>query len=140
MPRNPAPSLVKVLEETRPAIERALAEAERELAELNDRRAELEGLIGRARSVLADDQPPAAQTPRQRLTLHEAMERVLDEQRNRWMTVHEIADAINEQKLYEKRDRSPVEPSQIHARANKYPSHFEKDGTRVRRIVAQTGT
>jgi DNA repair exonuclease SbcCD ATPase subunit len=135
MPRTPAPSLVKVLEETRPAIARALAEAERELAELNDRRAELEALIARARSVLADDQPQARRAPAQRLTLHEAMERVLDDHQNRWMTVHEIADSINEHKLYDKRDRSPVEPSQIHARANKYPARFEKDGPRVRRIV-----
>jgi hypothetical protein len=43
----------------------------------------------------------------------------MSEKHNRWMTVHEPADAINERKLYEKRDRSPVEPSQIHARANK---------------------
>jgi chromosome segregation ATPase len=140
MPRKTAPSLVKVLEETRPAIQSALAEAEQELAELNDRRTELEGLIARARSVLTDDQEQAPRTPAQRLTLHEAMEHVLDEQHNRWMTVHELADAINERKLYEKRDRSPVEPSQIHARANKYPGRFEKDGPRVRRIAAQTQT
>jgi hypothetical protein len=61
---------------------------------------------------------------------------VLDEQQNRWPTVHELADAINERKLYEKGDRSRVEPSQIHARASKYASHFEKDGARVRRIAA----
>jgi len=137
MPQTRAPSLVEVLEETRPAIERALAEAEVELAELNDRRAELEVLIARARSVLADGQPLAQPAPARRLTLHEAMERVLDEQQNRWMTVHELADAINERKLYEKRDRSAVEPSQIHARASKYPGHFEKDGSRVRRIAVQ---
>jgi hypothetical protein len=136
MPRKTAPSLVKVLEETRPAIESALAEAERELAELNERRAELEALIARARSVLADDQVQTPRAPGQRLTLHEAMEHVLDEQHNRWMTVHELADAINERKLYEKRDRSAIEPSQIHARANKYPGRFEKDGPRVRRIAA----
>lgn len=135
MTRKPAPSLVKVFEDTRPTIERALAEAEEELSELNQRRAELEALIARARSVLADDQRPATPAPTQRLTLHEAMERVLDEHHNRWMTVHELADAINQQQLYEKRDRSPVEPSQIHARANKYPARFEKDGPRVRRTA-----
>ncbi len=134
MPRKTAPSLVKVLEETRPAIESALAEAELELAELNERRAELEGLIARARSVLTDDQEPTHTTPARRLTLHEAMELVLDEQHNRWMTVHELAEAINERRLYEKRDRSAVEPSQIHARANKYDDRFEKDGPRVRRV------
>jgi hypothetical protein len=137
MPRKTASSLVKVLEETRPAIETALAEAEQELVELNDRRTELEGLIARARSVLTDDQEQTPSAPAQRLTLHAAMEHVLDEQHNRWMTVHELADAINQRRLYEKRDRSPVEPSQIHARANKYPSRFEKDGPRVRRITGQ---
>ena len=136
MPRKTAPSLVKVLEDTRPAIESALAEAEQELVELNDRRAELEGLIARARSVLTDDQEPTHAAPAQRLTLHQAMELVLDDRHNRWMTVHELADAINQRKLYEKRDRSAVEPSQIHARANKYPSRFEKDGPRVRRITS----
>jgi hypothetical protein len=140
MPRNPAPNLVKVLEETRPAIESALAEAEGELAELNERRAELEALIARARSVLADDREQTPRAPGQRLTLHEAMERVLDEHPTRWMSVHELADAINQRKLYEKRDRSPVEPSQIHARANKYPARFEKDGPRVRRIAARAET
>lgn len=133
MPRKPAANLVKALEETRPAIERGLAEAEQELAELNERRAELEALISRARSVLADDGPRTAARPAERLTLHEAMEHVLDEHNNRWMTVHELAGAINDQQLYEKRDRSPVDPSQIHARANKYPTRFEKDGPRVRR-------
>lgn len=136
MPRKPAPSLVKILEDTKPAIEHALVEAEKELSELKERCAELEALIARARSVLADDQRPAIPAPTsQRLTLHEAMERVLDEHHNRWMTVHELADVINQQWLYEKRDRSPVEPSQIHARANKYPARFEKDGSRVRRVT-----
>ncbi len=33
---------------------------------------------------------------------------------------------------YEKRDGSLVDPSQIHARANKYQAMFEKDGRRLR--------
>lgn len=44
----------------------------------------------------------------------------------------ELADAINERGLYEKRDGSRVDPSQIHARANKYQQLFEKDGRRLR--------
>lgn len=136
-PRKPASSLVKILEDTRPAIERGLRDAEVELTDLNDRRAELEALIARARSVLADE-PKTPQRPAQRLTLHEAMERVLDEHHNQWMTVQELADAINEQQLYEKRDRTPVDPSQVHARANKYPTRFEKDGPRVRSVLRQS--
>lgn len=134
-PRKQPTSLGRVLEETRPAIERGLAEAEEELDELNGRRAELEALIGRARLLLADQAPTEAARTGERLTLHAAMERVLDENENRWMTVHEIADVINERQLYEKRDRSPVEPSQIHARAGKYHGAFEKAGPRVRRVT-----
>jgi hypothetical protein len=89
-------------------------------------------LIARARAALGDDRPKLAPPPHQRLTLHEAMELVLDENAGGWMTVHELASAINERHLYEKRDRSAVDPSQIHARANKYPSHFDKDGPRLR--------
>jgi hypothetical protein len=48
------------------------------------------------------------------------------------MTVRELADAINERGLYEKRDGSLVDPSQIHARANKYQAMFAKDGRRLR--------
>jgi hypothetical protein len=48
------------------------------------------------------------------------------------MTVHEIAREINERRLYEKRDGSDVDPSQIHSRANEYRHLFEKDGPRVR--------
>lgn len=88
--------------------------------------------------VLADDQEAAPRAPSQRLTLHEAMELVLDEQCNRWMTVRELADTINDRAIYEKRDRSAVEPSQMHARPNKYPSRFEKDGPRVRRITGHS--
>jgi hypothetical protein len=48
------------------------------------------------------------------------------------MTVRNLADAINERGLYEKRDGSLVDPGQIHARANKYQAMFEKDGRRLR--------
>ncbi len=60
------------------------------------------------------------------------MELVLREHKNEWMTVREIADAINERSLYEKRDGSPVDSSQTHARASKYLAMFEKDGRRLR--------
>lgn len=95
------------------------------------RRLELEALIARARAALGD---PDVRMPgsRSRMTLHEAMDLVLSENSNRWMTVRELADEINTRSLYEKRDGSPVQPSQIHARANKYADRFEKDGARVR--------
>ncbi len=59
--RRPMPSrerrnkLAGLLEDTRPAVESALADAEQELARLNARRRRLEALITRARAVIADD-------------------------------------------------------------------------------------
>jgi len=120
------------LEQSRPAIEAGLAEAARELAELEARREELLALIARARTALGESPPTAIKLAPERLTLHEAMELLLRENENEWMTVRGLADAINERRLYEKRDGSPVDPSQIHARANKYPALFEKDGRRLR--------
>jgi hypothetical protein len=124
--------LSKILEESRPAIEAALAEAEQELAQLDQRRHELEALIARARAAIGDPQPtPEAGGP-VRLTLHNAMRLVLEEHHNQWMTVRQLAEEINRRGLYEKRDRTPMDPSQIHARANKYPRMFEKNGADVR--------
>lgn len=132
-------NLGQILAETRAPIEAALAEAQLELEELNARRGELEELISRAQTMLgaldtASPPAPASPTigPTVRLTLHEAMRLVLAEHGNTWMTVHELADEINRRSLYEKRDHSLLDPSQIHARANKYPSMFEKEGPRVR--------
>ena len=48
------------------------------------------------------------------------------------LTVRRLADTISVGRLYEKRDGSLVDPSQIHARANKYHTMFEKDGRRLR--------
>jgi hypothetical protein len=124
-------NLRRVLEQHRPAIEAGLAQAERELAELDARRDELLDLIARARAALGET-PPTTKPAAERLTLHEAMGLILRENNNKWMTVRELADAVNERGLYEKRDGSPVDPSQIHARANKYRAMFEKDGRRLR--------
>jgi hypothetical protein len=125
--------LREVLEQNRPAIEAGLLDAERELADLDARREELLGLISRARAALGELPSAAIMPVAERLTLHEAMELVLRENENEWMTVRELADAINERGLYEKRDGSRVDPSQIHARANKYQHLFDKDGRRLRR-------
>ena len=69
--------LVRVLEETRPSVEAALADAERELAQLNSRRRRLEAQIARARVVIAADTDEALAERAERLTLHAAMKRVL---------------------------------------------------------------
>ena len=124
--------LRKVLEQNRPALEAGLAEAERELADLDARREELMELISRARAALGETPPAPSKGAAERLTLHEAMELVMRESTDEWMTVRELADAINDRGLYAKRDGSLVDPSQIHARANKYPAMFEKEGRRLR--------
>jgi hypothetical protein len=135
MPQRSEHKLHQLLAEARPALEAALAEAESELADLDRRRAELEELIARAKAALGAIEPDAGvgpPAPSRRLTLHEAMQLVLTENENRWTTVHDLARVINDRSLYEKRDHTWVDPSQIHARANKYPALFEKDGPRVR--------
>ena len=58
------------------------------------------------------------------MTLHEAMREVISSQ-NRMLTANEIADLVNEHKLYSREDGSPVPPSQIRARARKYSGMFK---------------
>lgn len=133
--------LSQALEDTRPILENALTEAENELAQLRQREAELEALIARARAALGIEPAPSTVAQHQeRLTLHAAIERVLQENNNRWMHVRELADAINEEQLYEKRDKSPVEPNQIHARTRNYEHLFDKDGPRIRLRPAHAQT
>jgi HB1, ASXL, restriction endonuclease HTH domain len=119
------------LDANRAAIEAGLDEAERELAELQERERELQALIARGRATLGEqlDGAPASDEPR---TLHEAIKLVLEEAGNRWMTVRELAEAVNRRGLYRKRDGSSVEANQIHARTRNYEAMFEKDGPRIR--------
>jgi hypothetical protein len=131
-PRQRMSNLRTALEQNRAAIEAGLIQTERELAELDERRAELIALITRARTALGDGPIAVTKPQAERLTLHEAMELVLRDSQDEWMTVRELADAINQRRLYHKRDGSLVDPSQIHARANKYQAMFEKDGRRLR--------
>src|SRR4051812_2592723 len=107
--------LEEALEATRPAVEAALADAEAELAQLDERRAELMGLIARARAVLGDTPSEPPSRSGERITLHAELASVLRQRRNAWMTVGELADAVNERQRYAKRDGSSVDPSQIHA-------------------------
>jgi hypothetical protein len=43
------------------------------------------------------------------------------------MTMSELARAVNERRLYAKRDGSSVEPNQVAARTHNYSEKFEKD-------------
>ena len=51
---------------------------------------------------------------------------------NRWMAIKDLAPAVNERRLYRKRDGSAVDVNQVHARINNYEYLFEKNGSRVR--------
>jgi hypothetical protein len=119
------------LEASKEAIRRALSLAETELSELDARREELLVAISEARRVLGDDQT-AGRLVDSTLTLHKAIEQVLLERGNPWMTARELADEVNQRGLYVKRDRTPVEVNQIHARATNYPTTFEKQSGKIR--------
>jgi hypothetical protein len=125
-------NLRRALEANRDAIEAGLAEAQQELAALRERERELERLITRARAALDEASVGPHSAPGEHLTLHEALRVVLDDAGNRWMTVRELADEVNGRALYRKRDGSPVEANQVHARTRNYEAMFEKNGPRVR--------
>jgi hypothetical protein len=67
-------------------------------------------------------------------TLHEELAEILREHGNRWMTTTELANAVNERGIYEKRDGSAVTDFQVHGRTRNYDKLFERDSTRVRLI------
>jgi HB1, ASXL, restriction endonuclease HTH domain len=116
------------------AIEEGLADARAELETVRVREAELEALIARGEAALGiaiGDIPEE-----RRLTLHAALEQILRENDNRWMTVQELADEVNRRGIYHKKDGSAVEPNQVHARTKNYDRLFEKEGPRVRLRVA----
>ena len=48
------------------------------------------------------------------------------------MTARALTDAVNTRNLYRKRDGSPVEVNQVHARTNNYPDLFEKEGPLIK--------
>lgn len=121
--------LEQALQKSRQIIEAALEEARAELAALDTRRAELEALIAQAEAALGGARPPDA--PPTAMTLHEALALILRENGNEPMTVRQLTDAVNERGLYHKRDGSPVEVNQVHARTSNYEALFEKDGALI---------
>jgi chromosome segregation ATPase len=125
--------LEEALAAHRHEVEQALEEAEEELSALNVRRRELEDLIDQARATLGLPESPVAKRP----TLHEAIERVLEEIRNQWMEAKDIAHHVNRQSLYRRGDGAPIDTSQIHARTNHYQHLFEKQGSRIRMRVVE---
>ena len=64
------------------------------------------------------------------MKLHEAITQVLKEA-GRPMTTNEIADALNRNGLYQKRDGSAISAFQIHGRTRNYSHLFDRNGSMV---------
>lgn len=64
------------------------------------------------------------------MTLHEAIEKLLRET-GRPMTTQKIADELNKNGWYQKKDGSTIQAFQIHGRTRKYSNIFDRDGTIV---------
>jgi hypothetical protein len=132
-------SLERALTANQAEVERELARAQQELDQLRARERELEELIMRARYVLGLDRMPTlpmADGPalhvRQRLTLHEALVRILREHENGAMTAPELADEVNRKRLYRMGNGSAVEVGQIHARVHNYDRLFVREDGKIR--------
>ena len=72
------------------------------------------------------------------MTLHEAIIQVL-KTAGRPMSTTEIADKLNHNGLYRKRDGSAISAFQIHGRTRKYSHLFDRDGSMVS-LKDQKGT
>lgn len=118
--------LSDALERHTTEIEEALRAARVERDDLRMRERELTDLIDQAEAAINHG------SNTDRLTLHEAMTVVLREGEDEWMTTRDLADEVNRRNLYRKKDGSPVESNQIHARAKNYAHLFEKDRQLVR--------
>lgn len=121
--------LANALEKSRLMIESALADARAELTALDARRAALEALITQGEAAVGGARPQVAAKA---MTLHEALVLILRENDNEPMTVRQLTDTVNDRGLYRKRDGSPVEVNQVHARTSNYDGLFEKDGAVIR--------
>ena len=64
------------------------------------------------------------------MTLHEAIQHVLKNE-NGSMLTKEIADRLNENKFYTKKDKSAITDFQIHGRTKNYPQLFNQNGSEV---------
>ena len=64
------------------------------------------------------------------MTLHEAIEKLL-RQTGRPMTTQQIADELNKNGWYQKKDGSTIQAFQIHGRTRNYATIFDRDGSTV---------
>lgn len=70
------------------------------------------------------------------MTLHDAIVKILISV-GRPMTTSEIANELNKNMWYQKKDASIIDPFQIHGRTRKYPNLFNRNGSTVS-LVGQT--
>ena len=64
------------------------------------------------------------------MTLHEAIIKVL-QSKNKAMSTQEIANELNKNKWYVKKDKSTIEAFQIHGRTRNYSHLFDRNGSMV---------
>ncbi|AFU70515.1 hypoxanthine DNA-glycosylase, putative [Psychroflexus torquis ATCC 700755] len=64
------------------------------------------------------------------MTLHQAIEKLL-RQTGRPMTTQQIADELNKNKWYQKKDGSTIQAFQIYGRIRNYADIFDRDGSTV---------
>jgi len=72
------------------------------------------------------------------MTLHEAIEKIL-RQTEQPMTTQQIADELNINGWYQKKDGSRIQAFQIHGRTRNYENIFDRDGSIVT-LIEQTVT
>jgi hypothetical protein len=104
----------------------ARARASSELRKLELTITKLEGALALSRAGSDDDSAPA------RMTLHEAMRKVLQAAPMRMMHAQDLAVEIGRLDLYRRRDGRAIEPRQIHERTRNYPYLFERAGTLIK--------
>jgi hypoxanthine-DNA glycosylase len=73
------------------------------------------------------------------MTLHEAIEKLL-KQTGRPMTTQQIADELNKDGWYEKKDGSTIQAFQIHGRTRNYSHIFDRNGSTVSLIGQSKST
>jgi hypothetical protein len=123
--RDDGDQLRSALEGSRGAIEAGIASAQTELDDLRERSRQLEDLISRARAALGE-------SSLKQLTLHDALAVVLRGNGNRLTSAKELSSEVTRRGLYSKRDGTPLEVNQVHARTNNYPHLFEKQDGLIR--------
>ena len=119
--------LFEALAMNRQAIEQALPDARRTLAELQKQCADLKDAIRIAEVTLGHaDVTPPAQAP-----MHVSMVRIIETQPN-GLPAPEIARILDEEGLYRTKKGKAAGVGQVHARVNNYPKLFVRDSGRIR--------